>query len=61
MFESLGDHTEFEKVFNGGYFVAWDCGADLSVDTIEARWQIVGRVEPAIAENSARSDLGPSR
>ena len=41
-FEALKDHTEFLKVFNGGYFVEWDCGADLSADTIEARWQIVG-------------------
>ena len=29
------------KVFNGGYFVKWACGADLSADTIEARWQVV--------------------
>lgn len=27
-----------------GYFVEWDCGADLSADTIEARWQVVGKV-----------------
>lgn len=24
---------------NGGYFVEWDCGADLSADTIEAHLQ----------------------
>jgi hypothetical protein len=41
-FEVLQDHTEFLKVYNGGYFVEWDCGADLSADTIEARWQVVG-------------------
>ncbi|MDI6751635.1 MAG: DUF2442 domain-containing protein [bacterium] len=40
VFESLRDHNEFLKVFNGGYFVEWDCGADLSADTIEARWQV---------------------
>jgi hypothetical protein len=40
-FEMLRDPCEFEKVFNGGYFVEWDCGADLSADTIEARWQVV--------------------
>ena len=52
VFEPLRNHTEFEKVFNGGYFVEWDCGADLSVDTIEARWRVVGKVEPeAIAGN----------
>lgn len=38
-FETLIDPAEFLKVSNGGYFVEWDCGADLSADTIEARWQ----------------------
>lgn len=40
-FEALRDQSEFVKVANGGYFVEWDCGADLSADTIEARWQVV--------------------
>jgi len=43
-FEVLRDEAEFKKVINGGYFVEWDCGADLSADTIEARWQVVGKV-----------------
>lgn len=43
-FEALRDQAEFTKVVNGGYFVEWDCGADLSADTIEARWQVVGKV-----------------
>ena len=43
-FEALRDESEFKKVVNGGYFVEWDCGADLSGDTIEARWQVVGKV-----------------
>jgi hypothetical protein len=30
------------KVFSGGVFVEWESGADLSADTIEARWQVVG-------------------
>lgn len=42
-FEDLQDYGEFLKVVNGGYFVEWDCGADLSADTIEAKWQVVGR------------------
>lgn len=42
-FEALCDYKEFLKVFNGGYFVEWDCGADLSADTIEAHWQVVGQ------------------
>ena len=40
-FEDLRLPSEFVKVFNGGYFVEWACGADLSADTIEARWQVV--------------------
>ena len=39
-FEPLRDHAEFIKVNNGGYFVEWECGADLSADTIEARWTL---------------------
>ncbi len=38
-FEELRDHEEFMKVVNCRYFVEWDCGADLSADTIEACWQ----------------------
>ena len=40
-FEDLRRPSEFEKVVNGGYFIEWECGADLSADTIEARWQAV--------------------
>ncbi len=40
-FERLRDPREFAKVTNGGYFVEWECGADLSADTIEARWVAV--------------------
>ena len=39
-FEALRDINEFTKVSNGGYFVEWDCGADLSADTIETKWQL---------------------
>jgi len=40
-FEDLRDPAEFMKVFNGGYFVEWECGADLSADTIEAHWRVI--------------------
>ena len=40
-FEPLRDQNEFMKVINGGYFVEWDCGADVSADTIEARWRLL--------------------
>ncbi|MBK8639205.1 MAG: DUF2442 domain-containing protein [Chromatiaceae bacterium] len=43
-FEDLRDPGELLKVVNGGYFVEWACGADLSADTIEARWQVTGTV-----------------
>ena len=49
-FEDLRHPSEFVKVFNGGYFVEWACGADLSADTIEARWQVV---DNAIAQVAA--------
>lgn len=35
-FEPLKAPEEFVKIRNGGYFVEWQCGADLSSDTIEA-------------------------
>ncbi len=41
-FWAFQDEPEFAKVINGGYFVEWSCGADLSADTIEARWQVLG-------------------
>ncbi len=44
-FAALKDEEEFMKVTNGGYFVQWACGADLSADTIEARWSVVESLE----------------
>ncbi len=38
-FHPLKDWAEFSQVRNGGYYIEWSCGADLSADTIEARWQ----------------------
>lgn len=37
-FTPLKDISEFKRIHNGKYFVEWDCGADLSADTIQARW-----------------------
>jgi hypothetical protein len=37
-FAPLKDRGEFERIHNGKYFIAWNCGADLSADTIQARW-----------------------
>jgi len=38
-FAPLKNRSEFERIHNGEYFVEWDCGADLSADTIEAKWR----------------------
>jgi hypothetical protein len=37
-FAPLKDRSAFERIHNGGYFIEWECGADLSADTIQARW-----------------------
>jgi len=39
VFRPLKDEAEFAKVWNGGYYVEWACGAGLSADTLEAYWQ----------------------
>lgn len=38
-FRPLKESDEFFKVHNGRYFVEWNCGADLSADTIFAKLQ----------------------
>lgn len=43
-FAPLKDRAEFERIYNGKYFIEWDCGADLSADTIQARWEIASIV-----------------
>lgn len=43
-FEKLHDPAEFSKVSNCGYYVEWECGADLSADTIEAKMSLVSSV-----------------
>ena len=42
-FSDLKDQEAFQRIINGGYFVEWDCGADLSADTIEAHLKITQR------------------
>lgn len=37
-FQPLRAWEEFTKVRSGGYYVEWECGADLSADTIEVKW-----------------------
>ena len=52
-FFPLNDDEEFCSVHNGGYFVEWPCGADLSADTIQARMQ---SASPAIAKQARQLD-----
>ena len=40
LIEPLKDRLVFAQLHNGGYFVEWDCGADISADTILARWSV---------------------
>ena len=40
VFADLKNQNSFMQVSNGEYFIEWECGADLSADTIEARWEI---------------------
>ena len=42
-FHALQNPEVFQKVINGGYYVEWDCGADLSADTIEAHLKITSQ------------------
>jgi hypothetical protein len=44
-FAELKNTEEFKKISSGGYFIEWECGADLSADTIEAHWDVAGTSE----------------
>ncbi len=55
-FADLRDPTEFVKVSNGGYFVEWDCGADLSADTIEAYWRVIRTANQSFVSHTDPSD-----
>ena len=39
VFSALKIQDNFKKIHNGKYYIEWDCGADLSADTIEAKWK----------------------
>jgi hypothetical protein len=55
--EPLRDPSEFMKVSNGGYFVEWECGADLSADTIESHWRVVQTEGRNAVSHADRSDF----
>ena len=55
-FADLRDLNEFMKVSNGGYFVEWECGADLSTDTIESHWRVTQTREQNSTSHAEQSD-----
>lgn len=52
-FAPLKNKSEFERVHNGKYFIEWDCGADFSADTIQARWK------PVLSKSNAQLGAAP--
>jgi len=53
-FRALEEPAAFKQILNGGYFVEWRSGADLSADTIEAHWlQVHNDDVRAVAESPA--------
>jgi hypothetical protein len=57
-FAPLREHAEFSAVHNGGYFLEWPCGADLSADTIEAHLKTA---PPDIAQQLNKADRKTAR
>ncbi len=41
VFAPLKNQHEFKRIHNGKYFIEWDCGADLSADTIQTQWNAI--------------------
>ena len=58
-FTPLKDRAEFERIYNGKYFIEWDCGADLSADTIRARWKIVSNGDAQQCTPADPADAAP--
>ena len=59
-FLPLKEPAAFVRIRNGRYFVEWDCGADLSADTIEARWELLPNAELAGAGPEAARQPMPT-
>jgi hypothetical protein len=58
VFAPLRDRSEFSAVHNGGYFLEWPCGADLSADTVEAHLKTA---PPDIAQQLNKADRKTAR
>jgi hypothetical protein len=55
VFSPLRDKAEFARLHNAKYFIEWDCGADLSAETVHARRESVldRNAQRSIARDSA--------
>lgn len=59
-FAPLKDGDQSQRVQSGGYFVEWECGADLSADTIEAQWTpATPQMAQRLAQNRRSASHGP--
>lgn len=36
---------EINRIINGGYYLEWPCGVDISADSVEAGWTEVGNAQ----------------
>ena len=54
VFSPLKEEKNFRKLTNGGYYVEWECGADLSADTIEAHWIVNAPSSNTVLHKTAR-------
>lgn len=58
IFAPLKEPAEFAKVRNGGYFIEWECGADLSADTLEARMILIQENSNSTYQKSGTEKAG---
>lgn len=53
-FAALHNQDDFMHILNGGYFVEWACGADLSADTIESHWNVLHDANVGAQQDTSR-------
>jgi len=58
-FADLRHQERFAQLSNGGYFIEWECDADLSADSIEARWRVTH--DPDQARTAQQEDSKVSK
>ena len=40
-FQEINEISEFKKIHNGRYYIEWESGADLSLDTLNAKSVVI--------------------